>query len=236
MLDCVIRKTYGFNKKRDQISLSQFVLSTGLDKPDIIRAHKKLAQMNLISIGEKANEKPKTYMFNKNFDTWKPLAKKPITRKSLAKKPTRVGKKANPSLAKKPTLRITKDNTTKDTITKDTGTEHYFRDKDFQILWSAWLEVRKEKKIPNTVMAMKLALGRLAKWGLPAAKVSLANAIEKGYRGVFEPKLSDMPPRRKDQAQARPAQRPVITPQDAALVRKCVKEFTDSLPAQKGVA
>lgn len=42
ILNVVIRKTYGFNKKEDRISLSQFALSTGLKKPNIIRARQKL--------------------------------------------------------------------------------------------------------------------------------------------------------------------------------------------------
>lgn len=112
VLDFVLRKTYGFNKKEDKISLSQLVLATGLRRPDIIRARNKLLQMNII-ISKKANDNITSYRFNKDFDMWKPLAKK---QRGVAKKQMVVSKKANASLAKK---QHTKDNDTKDTITKD---------------------------------------------------------------------------------------------------------------------
>jgi len=98
-LDVIIRKTYGFHKKEDDISLSQFALITNIGKTHILRGLVKLAKMNLI-ITKKGNHNGNTYRFNKDFDTWKPLPKK-VT----------VTKKGNPSLPKKG---HTKDNTTKE--------------------------------------------------------------------------------------------------------------------------
>ncbi len=119
----IIRKTYGFNKKKDWISLSQFSELTGIKKPNIVRALEKLLKMNIIikkdnDIIEKDNDiiekdnKPLTYCLNKDYETWKPLSKK-IT---LSKKIIKVIKKDNASLSKKI---HTKDNDTKDNDTKD---------------------------------------------------------------------------------------------------------------------
>lgn len=74
ILDTVIRKTCGWNKQEDIISLSQFNLFTGIVKPSLIRGIKQLLSMNLIY--KKAKGKNSFYCFNKDFSTWKPLAKK----------------------------------------------------------------------------------------------------------------------------------------------------------------
>jgi len=112
ILNVIIRQTYGWNKKKDQISLSQFVEKTGIKKPNVRRAIKTLQGMNLIIVGrialskkimsviEKDNADIPSYGINKDYETWKPLSKK-IT----------VIEKDNRSLSKKIP--------TKDTITKD---------------------------------------------------------------------------------------------------------------------
>ncbi len=103
VMDVIIRKTYGFNKTNDDISLSQFVNSTGLSRSIICRGLAKLRLLNLI-ICKKATGDITNYKINKDFDTWKPLAKK---RRGVAKKQIEISKKANSPL-------YTKDTTTKD--------------------------------------------------------------------------------------------------------------------------
>lgn len=108
VLYVIIRQTYGFQKKEDQIALSQFCEKTGMQKPDVCRALAKLLTMNII-VSKKANDKYgiTAYGLNKNYEEWKPLAKKRL----LAIKPIIVGNKANRVLAIKPH--------TKETITKE---------------------------------------------------------------------------------------------------------------------
>ena len=77
ILDTIIRKTWGWNKKEDIISLSQFQEYTGLNKMHVYRAINKLIEMNLII--KKGNGKQSAYMFNKYYDTWKSLPKKDKT-------------------------------------------------------------------------------------------------------------------------------------------------------------
>jgi len=106
-LDVVFRKTYGFNKKKDKIPLSQFCLLTKMSRPSVCRALLKLKQMNIIII-EKDNEGITIYVVNKDFSTWKSLTKK-IT---INKKVNDHLQKSKKSLTKK---RHSKDNT-KDTL------------------------------------------------------------------------------------------------------------------------
>jgi phage replication O-like protein O len=125
VLDVIFRKTYGYNKKKDRISLSQFSLITKLKRPTVCRAIKKLIDMKLIIKID--NDKGEIYLIQKDFDQWKPLSKKITLSKkimgvikkdnaSLSKKIMGVIKKDNASLSKKI---HTKDNTTKDNMTKE---------------------------------------------------------------------------------------------------------------------
>ncbi len=98
----IIRKTYGYNKKVDSISLSQFVDGTGLKKPTVCRALRELKEKNLIII-KNDNGGGKEYRFNKHYGTWRPLSKKII----LSKKITNVIKNDNKPLS---FLSTTKDN------------------------------------------------------------------------------------------------------------------------------
>uniref|UniRef100_A0A6M3Y8Q3 Putative DNA replication initiation protein n=1 Tax=viral metagenome TaxID=1070528 RepID=A0A6M3Y8Q3_9ZZZZ len=110
ILDCIIRKTYGYNKKKDTISFSQFEAKTGLKKPNISRSIKALLSKKIISVIKSDNGKTYIYEFNKDFEKWVPLSKM-IT---LSKVITTVIKSDNESLSK---VITTKDN--KDTLTKD---------------------------------------------------------------------------------------------------------------------
>ena len=44
VLKIIIRQTWGYNKKVEMITLDRFAVMTGLKKPGIIRAIKKLGQ------------------------------------------------------------------------------------------------------------------------------------------------------------------------------------------------
>jgi phage replication O-like protein O len=95
ILDIIVRKTYGYQKKEDVISLSQFCLASGLNKVHVCRAIVTLKIMNMIT--QKGNEIANSYSFNKDFDTWKPLPKK-VT---LPKKVKTITQKGNLPLPKK---------------------------------------------------------------------------------------------------------------------------------------
>lgn len=110
VLDCILRKTYGYRKRVDNISLSQFMLATGLPKIAVCKAVRHLCRLNIIT--KKGNQDIPSYSLNKDFDTWKPLPKKVI----ITKKGNHRYPKRKSSLPKKQT---TKETTTKETITKD---------------------------------------------------------------------------------------------------------------------
>jgi len=112
VLDVIIRKTYGWGKKKDIIALSQFCLATGLPKSSVIRGIKKLLAMNLVY--QKVNASGTEYGINKDYSAWKPFTKK----STVTKTSTSVYENVKKPFTKK---RHTKETTTKETITKDKG-------------------------------------------------------------------------------------------------------------------
>lgn len=90
------RKTWGWNKKKDAISLSQFVEATGICKPHVCRALSILIEMNMIIVTKKNNNITE-YTIQKDFDKWKPLPKK-VT---LPKKVIAITKKGNARILEK---------------------------------------------------------------------------------------------------------------------------------------
>jgi len=92
----ILRKTYGWKKKQDSISLSQFMDATGMKKSSVARALKGLLSKKIIRVIKKDNAKVKTYEFIKNFEQWAPAKKK----QGVLKKEYRVLKKEHGVLKK----------------------------------------------------------------------------------------------------------------------------------------
>jgi phage replication O-like protein O len=108
--DFILRKTWGWKKKSDQIPLSQIALGTGLKKAKVIRARDKLLAMKLVSIAQKGNGSSTIYTVNKDFDSWKPFPKK----RTFPKKGIIIPLLGNKTFPEK----VPSINTTKDTLQK----------------------------------------------------------------------------------------------------------------------
>ena len=73
VIDVVIRKTYGFNKKEDQISIDQFREATGLSRRTIIYSIQEAEAKKLLYVKRTITAGfnfPNAYLFNKNYDEW----------------------------------------------------------------------------------------------------------------------------------------------------------------------
>lgn len=70
---CVLRKTYGFQKKRDAISISQFMQATNLSQRTVVYALQELEAKHIIKI-EKHKEgglnAVNVIAFNKDWEAW----------------------------------------------------------------------------------------------------------------------------------------------------------------------
>lgn len=113
VLMAILRKTYGFNKKEDSISNSQFVKATGLKKGNVSRALSNLVEREVVIKTD--NKRIPTYRFNKDYRDWKLLSKlQPVIKKATA-----VIKITTPVIKSDNSL-LDKRHFTKDTLTKDT--------------------------------------------------------------------------------------------------------------------
>ena len=87
ILFTVIRKTYGFHKKEDAISLSQFTKITTLTRQGVCKAIKSLVNRRLLGSKHLLTTSVTTYWFIKDYDKWKGskhllTSKQPLTRAS----------------------------------------------------------------------------------------------------------------------------------------------------------
>ncbi len=162
VLDVIIRKTYGFNKPDDLISLSQFVKSTGLKRPNVVRAIQKLLQMNIIRREYKRYQKrypgiksdtgvsetiPPTggsYELNKDHEKWHPSIK------------------SDTPVSKAIMTPVSKAIHTKDTITKDNiNTSSLFEKSDSEKPksaakkngWAIWVDINRERNRVDPIPA-----------------------------------------------------------------------------------
>jgi len=67
----LFRKTYGWKKKSDRLSLSQFARGTGIDRRHVHRAIKNLSAKKVITVTRTGDRKALTYRFQKDYSLWK---------------------------------------------------------------------------------------------------------------------------------------------------------------------
>jgi phage replication O-like protein O len=106
----IIRKTYGFGKIEDKISVSQFSEATGLKKQHAHRAISKLVELNLVT--KNGDGLIVSYRINKDSSSWKLLPKKVTS----PKKVTGVPKKGDREYPKKVNTKETIKDIIKDII------------------------------------------------------------------------------------------------------------------------
>jgi len=82
VIDCIIRYTYGFGRKKARLSLTFIGEATSISSPHIARSKKKLLEKNMITqigTGELA--------LQKNYEKWK-LPKQVVPKQAVPKQAT----------------------------------------------------------------------------------------------------------------------------------------------------
>lgn len=190
----VIRKTYGFHKKEDYISLSQMANTLNTSIVRCSQVINSLQQKNIITLKENIKGKTKKYKFNKDYSKWTHLREN----LHLRKNERTLKEKRNLPLRK--TL-STKETITKETITKESLAQQYYsslgkypyiQEVTFYDVWIGWMEVRHKLKVPNTDRALKLSLNKLHKHKIEISIQMLEHAIEKGWKGIYPLKESHL--------------------------------------------
>jgi phage replication O-like protein O len=66
----LIRKTYGYGKKSDKLSLQQWADGIGIERHNVWRELQGLIDGNMIHVQDNGPKRPKTYSVNKDYETW----------------------------------------------------------------------------------------------------------------------------------------------------------------------
>lgn len=69
----ILRKTWGWNKKKDRISLSQISELTSMNRPGVVRIINKLIKRGVLKKENSAGIN--AYTFNKNYEEWQGMTK-----------------------------------------------------------------------------------------------------------------------------------------------------------------
>jgi phage replication O-like protein O len=70
VLDAILRKTYGWNKCEDHISLGQIAELTEMKRPNVARGLKNLLTKKIVTVIKSDNTGINLLKFNKNYDQW----------------------------------------------------------------------------------------------------------------------------------------------------------------------
>jgi phage replication O-like protein O len=170
VLFVILRKTYGWNKKEDWISLSQFCQATNMRKPHVCRAVSKLIKRNIITrignaITRIGNEWGSNYQFQKDYEEWKPLPKS-VT---LPKQVMSVTRSGNESLPKQvPTKDIIKPSITKDKKKRSTPLADDEFWKEVKQIYT-WINIDQEiQKMKGYIISPK---GKARRWKMTQQRV-----------------------------------------------------------------
>ena len=112
----VIRKTWGYNKKTDHISLTQFEKALGFSRSIICRRITRLVNKRIL-VTEKLPSKT-LYGFNKHFSEWKAS-----DRKATSDRKYPSDRKVTGASDRKDNQLVTEKLHTKETLTKETNTK-----------------------------------------------------------------------------------------------------------------
>jgi len=70
VLDAILRKTYGWNKCEDHISLGQIAELTEMKRPNVARGLRSLLTKKIVTVIKSDNTGINLLKFNKNYDQW----------------------------------------------------------------------------------------------------------------------------------------------------------------------
>lgn len=109
VFDFILRKTYGFNKKSDEISTNSFIQGTCIKRHAIHKARKWLKDNGFITVTQKGYTSFLSYSIQKDYEKWKVSPKKvTVTQKGYRVSPKKVTK-CNP-IGLHPYIERKKDN------------------------------------------------------------------------------------------------------------------------------
>lgn len=200
VLLAVVRKTYGYNKKSDALSIYQISVMTGIDRADTSRAVSELHAMNVLTKAETGRmahgQIVPEISINKDYETWSTDGKSPSVTTDAKTPPVakhHQWQNTTNTDGVLPTPPVAKHHTHKDNYTKD------IKDKGFnaqqQLLEDgvesefvdAFLAIRKAKKKPLTLIAYNAMRREVTKagWTMPEAVQIVCENTWQGFKAEY---------------------------------------------------
>lgn len=166
----IMRMTYGYNKTRNAVSLSDLADMTCIDRANVKRAVKWLLKARMIGRVSGDPTKATTYWVEKNYDKWR-----------VGSHQTPGSHRSKTGVSPAPTLLVVKDNKDKGpTIPSELDTPL------FKAAWADWNQHRKEKGKKLTPLSVKKQMNQMVKWGVDRAILAINHSITKGWLSIFE--------------------------------------------------
>ena len=170
----VLRKTYGYGKKADQISYGQLAQLTDIPRPRVIEHVKSLVSKKGLGSLNNGTSTPVTLWINKDFETWLPSPKKETSPNHETS--------ASPNHETKSSLNHGTHKRKKENIKENINTTlPEWLPKD---LWDSFLAHRKAIKAPIPPQNAQRVIKKLSKLkddGYPPEYV-IETMIERGWR------------------------------------------------------
>ena len=192
----IARKTRGWNKSTDSISVSQLVEGTGYNKDSVLKGCEKLVLMGVVERKSFANQ-PAKYELTDSIFAVDILDSENIAVENIDSR----GENIDSTLSKDSTHN-NNYKTTNTKTNKDKGDQEKsvpkkpssFDAKTIELpvnvnrdLWIQYVDMRKTIKKPNTEFAVKLLINKLTDFG-ELANQALEYSIMGGYPSVYPPK------------------------------------------------
>lgn len=186
----VIRKTYGWNKKIDWISLAQLSELTGIDRSHVAKTINHLCDIKVLLKQPHPNKQ--AIGIQKNYSTWKVLPKQPMWPKrpsSVANSATKCGQNGHSSVAKTATTidTTTKDNKQKTILQKTGAAAPVVLDGLNLDAWSDYEQHRRDKKLSKLKpqSAAKQQQWLVAQGEHNTQRAIVDETIRNGWQGLF---------------------------------------------------
>lgn len=176
----IARKTFGFSKKEDCISLTQFEKNTNIRRGTIVHWLNYLVQAKLLVRANEPTKNGFAYTINKDYDTWLPL----VQARRLVQ-----ARIVSSALASTKTSALASTHINKKQINKNKGFKNSLTLPEWlnKETWAEWEQHRKEIGKKLTPLTITKQLNILSEHKDQHEQI-IQQSIQHGWTGLFKPK------------------------------------------------
>lgn len=187
ILRVVFRKTYGWTKPNDQISLSIFTQMTGMTRRGVCKSISSLVSRRILAREQKGTSFVTKYWVIKDYDKWLAREQKGTSEQKDTSTRERegilLGNRKAPTITtiqKQTKQRVAREQ--KDTREMDFP---FLKNESFLSIFTSFLEMRTKIRKPATERAKIMILNDLHKHTLEIATAMLEQSVRKSWQDVY---------------------------------------------------